>query len=90
MRCHVCDKALTDAEIQVSPSGVGYEPCIPCMEVAMDAAYSDGFVREEPLDDPELNDEFGDGAVEVLDPDTFLSDGSGFQLSLFEDDYSSH
>lgn len=85
MRCHICDKALTEAETQVSPSGKGYEPCTTCMEIAMDAAYCDGFIREEPLDDPELDDEFGDGTVEVLDPDTFRSDSDGFQISLFGD-----
>lgn len=39
----------------------------------MDAAYCDGFVKEDPLDDPELQDGFGNGSVEVLDPDSYRS-----------------
>lgn len=68
MRCHVCDKALTDTEIQASPSGHGYEPCSVCMEIALDAAYCDGFVREDPLEEIELDD---DGSLDTLELDTF-------------------
>lgn len=39
----------------------------------MDAAYCDGFVKEDPLDDPELEEQFGSGATETLDPDTYRS-----------------
>lgn len=39
----------------------------------MDAAYCDGFVKEDPLDDPELEEQFGNGAAEILDPDTYRS-----------------
>lgn len=69
MRCHICDKALTEAEIQVTPDQKTYEPCTVCMDIALDAAYSDGFVREEPLDDPDIEDQFGSGVVETLDED---------------------
>lgn len=85
MRCHICDKALTEAETQVSPTGTGYEPCTPCMEVILDAAYSDGFVKEDPLDDPELEDQFGDGLVEVLDTE-FDESSPEFQGRLFDDE----
>lgn len=66
MRCHICDKVLTEAEIQPMPDKKGYEPCSVCLEIALDTAYSDGFVREEPLDDPELQLLFGDGTVPIL------------------------
>lgn len=74
MRCHVCDKTLTEAEIIPLPKGHGYEPCSVCLEIALDAAYSNGFVREDPLDDPYLEDEYGSGEVETLDSD-FDDDG---------------
>lgn len=43
MRCHICDKALTEAEIQINPDKK-FECCSICLEVALDAAYCDGFV----------------------------------------------
>lgn len=64
---------MTEAEIQISPDGKTYEPCSVCMEIILDTAYSDGFVKEDPLDDPEIEDEFGDGIVETLDSDTYVS-----------------
>lgn len=73
MRCHICDKALTEAEIQYIPQTKEFDCCSTCLEVAMDAAYCDGFVKEDPLDDPELQDGFGNGSVEVLDPDSYRS-----------------
>lgn len=67
MRCHICDKTLTEGEIQVSPSGHGYEPCSVCMEIALDAAYCDGFVRPDDLDE-----------VDTLEGDTFLTEAPEF------------
>lgn len=79
MKCHVCDKTLTEAEIQVDPTG-RFEPCAPCMEIVLDAAYCDGFVRPDEMTD---ESPFGDGSVETLDPDTHYSllnsDDIGFQ-----------
>lgn len=63
MRCRICDKALSDAEIQTAPDGSS-EPCTPCMEIVLDAAYSDGFVRPDDLADE----------VETLDDETFMSE----------------
>jgi hypothetical protein len=62
MRCNICDNALSDTEIQVTPDGKTWEPCTTCLDVAFDAAYCDGFVRED-LDE-----------VETLDPDTQVTD----------------
>lgn len=74
MRCHVCDKAISEAEIQVTPDGKGYEPCSICMEIALDAAYCDGFVRSDDLDE-----------IEVLDGDTFVTEADELgRLTLYE------
>jgi hypothetical protein len=42
MRCNICDKQLTDKEVQWNKELKQYEPCTECLEIAMDAAYSDG------------------------------------------------
>jgi hypothetical protein len=73
MRCHICDKALTEAEIQYIPQTKEFDCCSTCLEVAMDAAYCDGFVKEDPLDDPELEEQFGNGETETLHRDTYIS-----------------
>ena len=88
MRCHICDKALSEAEIQLTPDGKEFEPCSVCMEVIMETAYCDGFVREEPLDDPELDDLYGSGSVEVLDPDTYRSAFDHCDPGFQKDSYS--
>ncbi len=69
MKCNCCDRDLSDPEIiwnkELGKNGEGaFELCSTCLEAAMDAAYSDGFVREEekfedlgiwePLEEPEL------------------------------------
>lgn len=70
MRCHICDRALSDTGIVYNKTIGGYEPCPVCLEAALDAAYSKGFSPdEEPLDDPELQEEYGNGSVETVDPD---------------------
>ena len=75
MRCHICDKALSEAEIQVTPDGKGFEPCSQCMEVILDAAYSDGFVRPDDLDE-----------VETLDEDTNRTQVDEYrQYNLYDD-----
>ena len=72
MRCHCCDRALSDTEIQILPDKT-FEMCTTCLEISLDAAYSDGFVREDPPEEQELEDVYGSGAVETLDIDTFRS-----------------
>lgn len=69
MRCHICDKALSESEITQLPDG-SFDCCSVCLEIAMETAYCDGFVKEEPLEDPELEDEFGSGAVAIFDIET--------------------
>ena len=50
MRCYICDVELSENEIQIteenSSKATGLpasEPCTSCMDIAMDAAYCDGF-----------------------------------------------
>lgn len=69
MRCYICDKVMSDNETQFSVETKAYEPCATCMEIILDAAYCDGFIRYN--DEEEIAEE--DGAVEVLAPDVFVS-----------------
>lgn len=63
MKCYCCDKELTENEINYNEEMRNYEPCVTCLEIALDAAYSGGFMIE---DDPEFVildedwDEYGD------------------------------
>lgn len=47
MRCNICDKQLTDKEVVWNKELEAYEPCSYCLEIAMDAAYSDGFQHDD-------------------------------------------
>jgi hypothetical protein len=47
MRCHICDKQLSDKEGAYNKDLQAREPCSICLEIAMDAAYSDGFQYDE-------------------------------------------
>lgn len=82
MRCHCCDKALSEAEIIPLPAGHGYEPCSVCLEIALDAAYSNGFTRED-----EEEDLYEDGAVETLDSDLFVSDFESDDWAFVDEEY---
>lgn len=93
MRCNICDRALSDTEVVFNKDLDAYEPCSTCLEVAMDAAYSQGFSPDgEPLDDPEMEAEFGNGAVETIDPDFQRDDyGDAGDIHYFgggDDDYA--
>lgn len=93
MRCHICDRALSGTEIIKSPDKKSYEPCTSCMEVIMETAYCDGFVKDEETE-TELGDAEGVGGIEpadTLDPDTYRSVydhcDSGFQEDRFSENY---
>lgn len=92
MKCHICDKTLSEQEINLNKQSGEFEPCGLCLEIALDAAFSGDFKPDDSLDDPELNSKFGSGAVETLDEDTYRSyyDHSdayqGHRIS--EDEYS--
>ena len=47
MKCHICDKELSDKEISYNEALESYEPCMYCLEVAFDAAYCQGFHIED-------------------------------------------
>src|SRR3546814_4012836 len=47
MRCSICDRALTEKEVSYNEDFHNWEPCSTCLEIAMDAAYCDGFDRED-------------------------------------------
>lgn len=94
MRCAICDRVLSDAEVQWNKDTETFEPCSTCLEIALDAAYSGGFDLDgEPLDDPDMQNDYGNGAVEILDPD-FQSEGYGdagdihYFSGLEDDDYA--
>ena len=68
MRCHICDKLLNEKEIQYEKRDKTFEPCGECLEIALDAAYSDGFSPDNDID----HDYTGPG-VETLEPDVNIS-----------------
>jgi len=49
MKCNICDAEISDKEIQYNSDGQFFEPCGTCLEIAMGAAYSDGFQHEEDI-----------------------------------------
>lgn len=47
MRCHICDRVLSDKEVVWNNDTKAFEPCGTCLDIALDAAYSDGFHTED-------------------------------------------
>lgn len=47
MHCNICDRMLSEKEIVWNKDIDTYEPCGTCLEIAMDAAYSDGFQYDD-------------------------------------------
>ena len=47
MKCHICDKEISDLEIVWNKETKSYEPCPVCLDIAFDAAFSNGFNRDE-------------------------------------------
>lgn len=43
MHCHICDRLMTDTEIEYIKETESFECCSTCLEIALNAAYSDGF-----------------------------------------------
>lgn len=92
MHCSICDKMLSETEIVFNVDLGTYEPCTTCLDIALDAAYSNGFSPDgEPLDDPDMQDEYGNGAAETVDPDFQRDDyGDVTDIHYFggDDDYA--
>ena len=75
MHCYICNKMMTPEEIQFHPILKTSEPCFQCHEIIYETAYSGKFRDElQPLDDEELQDEFGNGAVETPDYEQYSDD----------------
>jgi len=47
MRCNCCDRALSEQEIHFNPELGAWEMCVTCLEISLDAAYSQGFSRDD-------------------------------------------
>ena len=47
MHCNICDKEMSDKEVSYNEDLKAYEPCTVCLDIAMDAAYSQGFHTED-------------------------------------------
>ncbi len=70
MRCHVCDRVLTDKEIVYNTDIPAFEPCNVCLDVIMETAYSDGFKKEEGYEEIPILD----GGADDLWDDNFLKE----------------
>lgn len=63
MHCNICDKTLSSEEIIYSVELRAYEPCGTCLQIAFEAAYSDGFTIDDKesavvsttFDEPEIS-----------------------------------
>lgn len=94
MKCNICDKTMNPDEIQYIQEIKTFDCCSVCLDIAMDAAYSGDFKRNEEnieeLDD-DIEPEFKfDGEVETLDMDTYqstLEGGDAYDIPWEGDDY---
>jgi len=61
MKCHICDKELSEKEIVFNEELDGYEPCPECLDIIYEAAYGSGFDPDDDnvtvieADEPTLN-----------------------------------
>lgn len=62
MKCAICDKTLSEQEVVWNKETEEWEPCITCLEIALEAAYGTGF---------DIGDE--DDYVPVLDDDDLFT-----------------
>lgn len=65
MHCNICDRELSDKEVVWNVDLNTYEPCTTCLDIAMDAAYSNGFKTENDEYDLFVEPEF-DGQFESV------------------------
>lgn len=73
MHCKCCDRLMTEKEIVWNKELNDWELCGVCLDIAMDAAYSDGF----QYDDDDYN-EYIDVGEESVFEDTFVAAELGF------------
>lgn len=86
MRCHICDKALSDTEVSWNKDLGEYEPCAVCLEIALDAAYSGDFKADEEVSEEIPDDIFP--VAPILEADQYRStfDGSDYVAPEERDD----
>lgn len=65
MKCNICDRDMTDKEVQYNKDLKSWEPCMVCWDVILDTAYSDGFSYEEDdiVIDPDFDVYSDEGGV---------------------------
>jgi hypothetical protein len=56
MRCHICDKTLSEKEVTFNRDTKEWEPCSTCLGIAMDAAFPGG-VKDDIVEGDILEDE---------------------------------
>lgn len=79
MRCNCCNRKLEEKEIQWNPDIKTWEMCGVCLEIAYDAAYSDGFQHDDTSDGFILvGEELFDDDVMYTDSLSSLFGGSSF------------
>jgi hypothetical protein len=66
MRCHICDKSLSEKETIYNKDLQAYEPCTVCLDIAMDAAYCDGVQRDEEYECVVLDASFDDAEASFI------------------------
>lgn len=49
IKCAICDKEISDKEIDYNDDMKAFEPCGTCLSIAMDAAYSGGFSHDDEV-----------------------------------------
>lgn len=64
MRCSICDRELSDKEVTWNDELQDWEICTTCLEISLEAAFSDGYQAEE------------DDSFVVLSDDLFYGDSS--------------
>jgi hypothetical protein len=64
MKCNICDKDMSDKEVSYNEDLKAYEPCTTCLDIALDAAYSQGFHTEDDEFEYCVDEEFDAGAAE--------------------------
>jgi hypothetical protein len=92
LNCHVCDRGLSETEVVWNKEGGklpgtgAFEPCSTCLEAAMEAAYTDGFVRGDEEKFEELGDLDVDSDVETLEVGSWHSHPDQYKLPFHNED----
>lgn len=63
MHCYICDRQLSEKEINYNEEIQTYEPCTVCLDVIFDTAYCGGF-SPDPDDYQSIDLEFDDVPID--------------------------